>query len=222
MEATIRPVRDKDRVTYHCKQCGECCRNVEEKIMLEAYDAYRLGQHLRKARQIESIEDVYEKYAHPILLSNGFPVYTLNTEGNDDHCVFLTHGRCAVYDARLRVCRTYPFTVTPGARGRRFAVYQCFDSHAAHFCDGSVSVKDWMHENFTKTDHTFLEREAEAIVALGALLRQMSEKQQEQSLFQILYYRYYNYDLDQTFPEQHERNQKALLEELRQRIGKER
>lgn len=121
MEQTVKHVRSKDRVPFHCRTCGACCRHIEDQIMLEAYDAYRLGRYLRDFGVVETIEDVYAKYAHPILLSDGFPVFVLNTEGDDHHCVFLRDGRCSVYDARLRVCRLYPFTVKNGDRGGTFS-----------------------------------------------------------------------------------------------------
>ena len=94
METTVRPVSTKDRVLFKCQLCGACCRNVEEKVMLEPYDAYQLGRYLRQFGTVETIEDVYAKYAHPILLSEGYPVFTLNTHGSDAHCVFLQDAPC--------------------------------------------------------------------------------------------------------------------------------
>ena len=38
----------------------------------------------------------------------------------------------------------------------------------------------------------------------------------EQLLFQILYYRYYNFDLEQPFFPQYQRNPRQLLEKLRE------
>ncbi|MBQ5642588.1 MAG: YkgJ family cysteine cluster protein [Bacteroidaceae bacterium] len=188
---------------------------MEEKVMLEPYDAYQLGRYLRQFGTVETIEDVYAKYAHPILLSEGYPVFTLNTHGSDAHCVFLQDGRCSVYEARLRVCRVYPFTIKNGSRGRRFEFYQCLDSHADHFQGGSVSVNEWMYENFTKAERTLFDKETEALPELGRLMRQLTQKQQEQFLFRLLYYRYYNFDLDQPFLEQYDRNQEALFRELK-------
>ena len=46
-------------------------------------------------------------------------------------------------------------------------------------------------------------------------MRQLTQKQQEQFLFRLLYYRYYNFDLDQPFLEQYDRNQEALFRELK-------
>lgn len=189
--------------------------------MLEPLDAFQLGIYLCGKGEIETIEDVYAKYAHPVLLTEGFPIFVLNTKGNDDSCIFLENGRCSVYRARLRVCRIYPLTVKGGERGRKFEYYKCLDSHAGHFSEGSISVKEWMYQNFSRTDRIFFEKENKDIPKLGALIRKLSAQKQEDLLFHLLYYRYYYYDLDQPFLEQYERNQKALFRELEERTTKE-
>lgn len=57
-----------------------------------------------------------------------------------------------------------------------------------------------------------------AIQQYGKLLRQMTPAQVEHSLFQILFYRYWNYDLSKPFQEQFERNQRNLLAFLQEQI----
>lgn len=214
MEQTVKEVRSKDRVPFHCRVCGACCRDIEDQVILEAYDAYRLGRYLRDFGVVETIEDVYAKYAHPIMLSDGFPVFVLNAEGDDHHCIFLRDGRCSVYDARLRVCRLYPFTVKNGDRGRRFLYYQCLDRHADHFDGGTVFINDWMYENFSKPERTLFEKETAVLPELGHRVRQLTPKQQEHFLFQMLYYRYYNFELDQPFLGQYDCNQHELFRAL--------
>lgn len=215
MEQTVKEVRNKDKIAFQCDLCGACCRDVEDKIMLEAYDAYRLGRYLRALGDVENIEDVYEKYASPVLLSEGFPVFTLRACGEDHHCIFLRDGRCSVYDARLRVCRIYPFAVGPGDHGRPFSCYQCMDCHARHFnTSRTVSVNDWMYENFPKPERTLFAKEMDTLPELGKRVRQLSAEQQEHFLFRMLYYRYYNFDLDRPFSEQYDHNQRELFRAL--------
>jgi Fe-S-cluster containining protein len=187
--------------------------------MLESFDAYRLGRFLRERTGIiEGIEDVYAKYAHPTMLTDGYPIFILETRGEEQSCVFLEENRCAVYDARPRVCRLYPFTVDSGKRGKRFAFYQCLDQNAAHFDGGTVLVKDWIYQNFFKEEQDLFEKEAAMLPKLGGLLKKLGADQRKSCLFHILFYRYYNYDLDKPFMEQYERNQSALLCELRRRL----
>ena len=40
-------VRAKEFVSYHCSCCGHCCRHIENCVMVESLDAYRMAKHLR-------------------------------------------------------------------------------------------------------------------------------------------------------------------------------
>ena len=215
-QRAVTPVRTKEQVAFSCRLCGNCCRNVEDTIMLEPLDAYSLACCLRgRSGVVENIEDVYSKYAHPTMLERGYPIFLLNTQGGDHACVFLKDGRCSVYAARPRVCRLYPFTVETGQRGRRFAYYQCLDRHTDHFEGGKVNIGDWMYQNFTREAREFLEAEAAVLPEFRKLLTELGPEGRRHCLLQILYYRYYNYELDQPFLPQYRENQRLLLESLR-------
>ena len=219
MQSKIIPIRSKDHVTFSCISCGNCCRGIKDQIMLEPLDAYRLARYLRhRTGSVETIEDVYSQYTHPLMLEEIYPVFLLNTRNEDRSCVFLRDSRCSVYDGRPRGCRLYPFTVENGHRGRRFIYYQCIDRHAAHFKGGQVSVEEWMYQNFTRDAREFIEAENTALRELGKLLLELSPEGRKHFMFQLLYYRYYNYDLDQPFQPQYEENQRLLIEALQKEL----
>lgn len=75
------PVRPKDWVMFHCHLCGNCCRELENQLMLEPLDAYHLARLLRERGEASSIDDVYTRYAHPDMLEGCLPIYMMNTEG---------------------------------------------------------------------------------------------------------------------------------------------
>ena len=156
------------------------------------------------------------------MLAEGIPIFLMNTVGADHACVFLKERRCTIYPARPRVCRLYPFSAFPGGSGEKFRYAQCVDSNAAHFSAGTVCVQDWMWRNFSNEDRAFLEKEAGYTAELGRLLRGASSEKRREWLFPLLFYRYYNYDLERPFPEQYERNHRELLDHLRQNGRKER
>lgn len=213
-------VRPKDWVPFRCRLCGNCCRNLRGNLMPEQIDAYRLARFLRERGEVEYMEDFYTRYTYPDMLEGFFPVFLINTVDPDDSCVFLKDGRCSVYEARPRVCRLYPFTAFPGQRGKAFHFFQCMDSNSAHFSDGKILVKDWMYQNFSREDREFLTAESGTLLELGRLLKAMSTDGRKENLFQILYYRYYNYDLDQPFMPQYKENTeelKRILQELLRR-----
>lgn len=221
METTVKQVSPKDQIPYHCRLCGACCRDLEDQLMLEPLDAYRLGQHLQKMGEQIDIEDVYAKYAHAEILAEGCPVFLVNTVGVNHSCAFLKENRCAIYAARPRACRMYPFSVIPSQAGKRFQYYQCLDAHSDHFSGENVCARDWIRENLNSEDRIFLEKEAGYMARLGNLLHRAGLNRQKEWLFSILFYRYYNYDLEQPFLAQYERNHKELLNQLSRNVQKE-
>jgi len=183
--------------------------------MLEPLDIYRLGRFLRaREEQIEGTEDVLSRYAHPSMLGD-LPIFLLNTEGPEDACVFLRDGRCSVYEARPRVCRLYPFTVAPGTRGKDFAYFLCTE-RPHHFGAERVSVKDWLYANFPKEDRGFLKADFNGLAALGRILRGMKEDRRKETLFSLLLYRYYDYDLEKPFLPQFLSNLETLKRALKE------
>ncbi len=216
----VKSVRPKDWVSFHCRLCGNCCRNVEDKIMVEPLDAFNLARCLRERGEVEYVEDVYSRYTHPDMLEGFYPIFLMNTTGPDNACVFLEDSRCSVYEARPKVCRIYPFTVDTGQRGKAFEFYQCMDCHSSHFSDGKVLVKDWIYQNFKREDREFMTAESVGLTELGRLLRILGPKKVEANLFQILYYRYFNYDLDQPFMPQYTKNMETLKGILQDVLGR--
>lgn len=213
-------VRPKDWVPFRCRLCGNCCRNLRGNLMPEQIDAYRLARFLRERGEVEYMEDFYTRYTYPDMLEGFFPVFLINTVDPDDSCVFLKDGRCSVYEARPRVCQLYPFTAFPGQREKAFHFFQCMDCNSAHFSDGKILVKDWMYQNFSREDREFLTAESDTLLELGRLLKAMSTNGRKENLFQILYYRCYNYNLDQPFMPQYKKNTeelKRILQELLRR-----
>lgn len=127
-------VRAKEFVSYHCSCCGHCCRHIENCVMVESLDAYRMAKHLRNQHcGISSTDDVLLRYCEPMPLTDeGYPIYVLKTVGADATCIFLRENQCSIYAARPRTCRLYPFSVGPGERGRDFEYCLCFDDNQQH------------------------------------------------------------------------------------------
>ena len=94
------------------------------------------------------------------------------------------------------------------------------DSHSAHFSDGKILVKDWMYQNFSREDREFLTAESDNLLTLGQLFKALGPDRLKENLFQILYYRYYNFDLDQPFMPQYEENTEELKRILQNIVGR--
>lgn len=216
----IKYVRPKGQITYHCNQCGKCCRHVKHAIMLESLDAYRLASYLnRQGEAIFSTEDIYNRFCTPMPLTEaGYPVFLLETCGPEDACIFLKEERCTIYPVRPRTCRLYPFTAAPGTRGKDFTYYLCTDrSH--HLTGGKVSVKEWIYQNFKQEDRAYVKQEFQHSAEIGGLLAQIDPDKQEQAIFLLLYFLYYDYSIKEPFMAQYESNHQQLLEHLHTLAG---
>ena len=87
-----------------------------------------------------------------------------------------------------------------------------------HFGKGRVRVSDWFYENFSKDARRFVKADYAAVRQCGRLLRQMTPAQVEHSLFQLLFFRYWNYDMSKPFQEQFESNNRQLFAILQEQI----
>lgn len=158
---SVKPVRMGDEISFHCRKCAECCRYVEGKIMLELLDAYRLGQFLRECSEdIGTTADIYARFTDPVPLTPQYPIFTLKTEGSDQHCIFLKDGRCSIYEARPRACRLYPFSANPSNDLKTMKFVLTCDTDC-HFSGGRVNVGRWFHDNLDAEMRRFVMQDAE-------------------------------------------------------------
>ena len=84
-----------------------------------------------------------------------------------------------------------------------------------------VSVKDWLYQNFKREDKEYVKREYEIATELGKLMRAIAPAMRQGIVFKVLYYRYYNFDLDQPFQPQYEQNNRHLLADLHRIAGEQ-
>ena len=88
------------RIPFRCERCARCCRNLENALMLDPFDIYNLSKHLHEqGQEIIGTEDMLAQYAHPNLLEGIYPIFQVNTEG-EDH----------IYDELRYVCMKNPIT----------------------------------------------------------------------------------------------------------------
>lgn len=209
--STNIPVRPKDWVSFQCNRCSACCRNIEDQLNLSPLEAYRIASFFSKQGTNMSVQDVYNRYAHLHIVEEVLPLFVMNTVVPDNSCVFLQDGRCSIYDARPTTCRIYPFFAVPGERGRKWEIFQCFDSYAKHFSEGKVLVKDWMFQNFKKEDQEFMMVETEFYPKFGRMTRRLGQEWAIQNMFKILKLIFYDYDLAYPFLPQYAKNIEKVL-----------
>ena len=73
-----KPVRDKDWINFRCQLCGQCCRNLEDSVMVESLDAYRITKYLRDHGRPElEISNFFEEYTAVRILEGKLPIMTM-------------------------------------------------------------------------------------------------------------------------------------------------
>jgi Fe-S-cluster containining protein len=215
---SVRFVASDDTFDFHCSRCGECCREVKDSVMLETLDIFRLARRFgRSGGKIRSLEDVVREYAHPMMLSRdiAFPIFLLNTAGEDNACIFLKDSRCTVQDAKPRACRMYPLSAEPknGGNGFNFCIVS---QKPRHFTGPAVRAGDWMDKNFSEEDRRFAAADIRSVRELVPILRELKTSgiAENRILAPLLFFKYINYNTDEPFLPQFVRNAAALRNEL--------
>jgi len=201
-----------DRFPFHCSRCGKCCREVAGSVMAESLDLFRLARHLG-----QSTEAVMAQYTVPKMLSPGFPVLMLQTNGSDDACVFLKENCCSIQDAKPRICRMYPMNVDPGEDFQGVLIMDAYP----HFHGEEHRAGDWLSENFTQEERGYLSLEYQFLKQIAPILNGIADRHKDEIVFHMLACRFLNFETAADFLPQYARNMARLKAELWRIAGEE-
>jgi Fe-S-cluster containining protein len=210
-------VSSDDTIKFRCTRCGSCCRRVKDGVVLESLDIYRLAKLFRQSINPDyGTDDIILEYTHIAMLANGlYPIFLLNTIGENDSCVFLKNGRCSIQEAKPRACKLYPFSATPNDTRDGYD-YFIVSQKPHHFKGTSVRVGDWIDENFTAEERDFVLLDVKFALEQAQILRSLHHAgiDQDTVLTQLLLFKYCLYDLDEPFIPQFQRNNELLTKNL--------
>lgn len=214
--ATTHRVSSCDRIPFRCTCCGACCRHVRQSVPVESLDAFRLTQLLRtRNKEIVCMDDFVERYTELALLDEcGYFMLMLKVTGKDDACIFLQGNRCVVHKEKPRTCRIYPFVAGIGDNGQ--PEYLVSREKLHHFKGPSVHVKSWMKRWFTAEDRAFLRLDLGSAPDIARLMRRIPKAHRQQAMFLFWRYKYSDFDLNQPFLGQYEKNLQRLIAALSQ------
>lgn len=145
-----------------CAGCSSCCQGMEDTIVLDPYDAYRLGQGLGK-----NFEEMLDE-AFTLGMVDGLALPRLKLTGENGRCVFLNEeGRCSIHAYRPGICRLFPL-------GRIYEDGSCWYFLQVHECPKKnktkVKVQKWLdtpdirrYETYLLQWHRFRERLKEVL-----------------------------------------------------------
>ncbi len=127
-----------DTFIFGCKQCGSCCRNREEEIIITGYDIYNIAKGLGTT----TAEAIMKYCTISLGPTSALPIAYLK-ERMDGSCSLLRKGLCTVQKDKPVVCRLYPI-------GRYYdGTEQRYFKQGAGTCTGlgqEIKLKDWLQE----------------------------------------------------------------------------
>ena len=138
-----------------CAGCSECCRVVEDTIILDPYDIFQLEGVLNSDFEALMAERIELSVVDGIILPH------LTIRGGGKGCTFLNEdGRCMIHNARPGFCRMYPLgRIYENGDFKYFLqVHECSYPNKT-----KIKVKKWLgipelvrYEQFVKDWHFFL------------------------------------------------------------------
>lgn len=204
-------VTPSEKIRFRCTLCGACCRHVKQTVPLDSLDVFRITKHLRDiGLDIFCTDQFLAEFAEPELLNEcGYFVYFLKSVGEQESCIFLNENRCAIQDAKPRACRLYPFMVEPNESGGFRYLYSTERMH--HFRGPVIETRTWMKKYFSSEDRAFMQADFANARPIATLLRKIPEHQKAEALLHFHRLLYSEFDLDEPFMAQYQRNQAKLL-----------
>ncbi|MEG1723784.1 MAG: YkgJ family cysteine cluster protein [Anaerovoracaceae bacterium] len=195
-----------DTFEFECKQCGKCCRERSEPIILTGYDIYNASKYLN----ISTLEFV-AKYTRGYTGENShLPIVVLKERQYDNTCPMLRGGKCTIQAAKPLVCRLYPL-------GR---LYDSRDGEYKYFaqkgsCEGKkvkTTLRGWLETFDIQTlDCASRLWTSFLMSAVNASLSVLDNPEQLKKFQQsVLFMAYVNFVPESTYEEQMARNIKEL------------
>jgi Fe-S-cluster containining protein len=137
----FQPVNPDDEFQFSCSNCGECCRNIKEAVMVESLDLFRIARYMKL-----TTAEAMEAYTVPAFLSRGFPILLMKTKQHMNACVFLKDGKCSIHSNKPRTCRLYPLNAGPWDKSKSNFQYFIVSQRPHHFTGrGTASKLDGTH-----------------------------------------------------------------------------
>ncbi|MCR4806553.1 MAG: YkgJ family cysteine cluster protein, partial [Lachnospiraceae bacterium] len=167
-----RRYRSSDMVRIGCADCdgcSECCRKVDDTIILDPYDIYELSRGLGAG-----FNDLLEAGPVPAIalsVADGLILPHLNIDKSIGACRFLnSDGRCGIHSFRPGFCRLYPLgrIYENGSFSYFHQIYEC-----PYPSKTKVRIRKWLgindlpaYEAFVLKWHDILEETRQEAAAI--------------------------------------------------------
>lgn len=195
-----------DTFRFTCKECGECCRNRAAPIMLTGLDIYRMAKGLN----IDPYE-VLARYTSGYLGDTSHAPVVILRERLDGSCSLLRNGKCMVHQFKPIACAVHPLGRYINLNTKESGYIRQSDG-----CKGAVDGRVWTLDEWLdawglkELDAPSLSWNLMACM-VAEVMSQVELKDIDRGMIWVLYqYMYGEYETEQVFIPQVERNTEAL------------
>ena len=199
---------------FECCGCGECCRDIKDKVMIESLDLFRIAQHLKL-----DVAEVANQYTEAVTLCWGAPILVMKTKLTGDVCCFLKSGRCSIQPVKPRACRLYPLSMGPDDKDIKNVLVFKSSERAFHYTGKEHIAGEWVAENMDNESYAYILTEFRLLKEIGKLLRRIPRYKEPEVNQQMIMYRYILFETDQDFMSQYVRNMAQLKSDLEKMKG---
>lgn len=199
--------------SFHCTQCGKCCQNRSD-ILLNPLDLYQAAKALNISI-LKFVKDFCEAFPGENSL---FPIIRLLPRGESKTCPMLKDNKCIIHHAKPTVCAMYPIGrgILMGSHEHSwdllgedrieyiFSKPNCGDTTESH------TVREWLEQFGIPLDNEFFVKWCVIMRDVSACIEVLFEKEQVEEIVHLveisIFKLYLDYDLEQEFMEQFEKN----------------
>jgi len=199
---------------FECRCCGQCCRDVKDKVMIESLDLFRIAKHLKL-----DVAEVANQCAEAVSISWGAPILVLKTKPIANVCVFLKSGRCSIQPVKPRACRMYPLSMGPDDKDIKNVLVFKSSERAFHYTGKEHIAGEWVANNMDGESYAYIITEYRLLREIGKILRRIPKNKEDTVNRYMLQYRYFMFETDQGFMRQYVHNM-ALLKSVLEKLTK--
>jgi len=179
--------------------------------MVEGLDLYRLAELLHM-----DMAEVSRRYTDTVMLAWGTPALVLKVVKPDDACVFLKDNNCSVHPARTRACRMYPMSAVPDETLKDTLIFNVSGEQQHHFNGRWYRARKWIDDNVHTVDQTYVKMECRALLECVPIMNRIPHDREDDVRSQMLRWRFFEFDMDQSFLLQFIDNMEKLKQALEQ------
>ena len=208
-----KPMGSEDTFRFHCTACGECCKDRND-IILTPFDLFRVSKYLQRPMNEVFRENCESYVGHESRL----PVVALRMKDDaEKSCPFLKDRKCIVHEAKPTVCALFPL-----GRGTDFEhgrIIYFLQNLTCGLQDETHTVREWISCLDLEASEEWFMAWSKSILSLMNMMQELEDLVPSDVFSDLeivlFYYLYTNYEMEEDFLPQFERNAslaKAYLE----------